>query len=165
MKNALSTLWLLLVAALLAASCQEEETVTDLPGVSQSTWTTGVTIAADETSAEYTFQAAGPWIASSQQSWCKVTTKGQAGASTLTLTFEPNPSREERTTLISIAFTDGYKGDSFAFSDEVIDKCDVFLTPGGIFGSEGERYIRITLCCPEELLKKATDNIVAKFRK
>ena len=58
-----------------------------------------------------------------------------------------------------------YKGDSFAFSDEVIDKCDVFLTPGGIFGSEGERYIRITLCCPEELLKKATDNVVAKFRK
>ena len=118
MKNALSTLWLLLVAALLAASCQEEETVTDLPGVSQSTWTTGVTIAADETSAEYTFQAAGPWIASSQQSWCKVTTKGQAGASTLTLTFEPNPSREERTTLISIAFTDGYKGDSFVVTQE-----------------------------------------------
>ncbi len=58
-----------------------------------------------------------------------------------------------------------YEGDSFAFSDEVMDKCDVFLTPGGIFGSEGTRYIRITLCCPEELLKKATDNIVAKFRK
>ena len=58
-----------------------------------------------------------------------------------------------------------YEGDSFAFSDEVMDKCDVFLTPGGIFGSEGNRYIRITLCCPEELLKKATDNIIAKFGK
>ncbi len=52
---------------------------------------------------------------------------------------------------------EGYEGDSFAFSDEVMDKCDVFLTPGGIFGSEGNGYIRITLCCPEELLKKATD--------
>ena len=60
---------------------------------------------------------------------------------------------------------EGYEGDSFAFSDEVMDKCDVFLTPGGIFGSEGNRYIRITLCCPEELLKKATDNIIAKFGK
>jgi len=47
----------------------------------------------------------------------------------------------------------------------VIDKCDVFLTPGGIFGSEGRNYIRITLCCPEELLRRATDNVVAKFRK
>lgn len=56
-----------------------------------------------------------------------------------------------------------YAGDSFAFSDEVLEKCDVFLTPGGIFGSEGTRYIRITLCCPEELLKRATDNVRAKL--
>ena len=58
-----------------------------------------------------------------------------------------------------------YEGDSFAFSDEVMEKCDVFLTPGGIFGSEGNRYIRITLCCPEELLKRATDNVKAAFGK
>ena len=60
---------------------------------------------------------------------------------------------------------EGYEGDSFAFSDEVIDKCDVFLTPGGIFGSEGRNYIRITLCCPEALLKKATEKIKAAFGK
>ena len=58
-----------------------------------------------------------------------------------------------------------YEGDSFAFSDEVMEKCDVFLTPGGIFGSEGKRYIRITLCCPEELLKRATDNVKARLHK
>jgi len=29
----------------------------------------------------------------------------------------------------------------------------------------GNGYIRITLCCPEELLKKATDNVVAKLNK
>ena len=60
---------------------------------------------------------------------------------------------------------EGYEGDSFAFSDEVMEKTDVFLTPGGIFGSEGKHYIRITLCCPEELLKKATDKIKAAFSK
>ena len=60
---------------------------------------------------------------------------------------------------------ESYEGDSFAFSDEVMERCDVFLTPGAIFGSEGRRYIRITLCCPEELLKKATDNIVAAYGK
>lgn len=58
-----------------------------------------------------------------------------------------------------------YPGDSFAFSDEVMEKCDVFLTPGAIFGSEGRRYIRITLCCPEELLKRATDNVAARFQR
>lgn len=118
MKNTLSALWLLLVATLFVTSCQEEESVNEIPGVSQSTWTTGVTIAADETSVEYTFQAAGPWIASSQQSWCSITSKGEAGASTLTLTFEPNTSKSERTTLISIAFPDGYKGDSFVVTQE-----------------------------------------------
>jgi aspartate/methionine/tyrosine aminotransferase len=60
---------------------------------------------------------------------------------------------------------EGYEGDSFSFSDEVMEQCDVFLTPGGIFGSEGNGYIRITLCCPEEQLKRATDNVVARYRK
>ena len=60
---------------------------------------------------------------------------------------------------------EGYEGDSFSFSDEVLEQCDVFLTPGGIFGSEGNGYVRITLCCPEELLKRATDNVVARYRR
>ena len=58
-----------------------------------------------------------------------------------------------------------YEGDCYDFSDEVMEKCDVFLTPGGIFGTEGKRYVRITLCCPAELLKKATDNIKARYTK
>jgi LL-diaminopimelate aminotransferase len=36
--------------------------------------------------------------------------------------------------------------DSYALSDEVLYGADVFLTPGGIFGSQGSRYIRISLC-------------------
>ena len=56
-----------------------------------------------------------------------------------------------------------YEGDSFQFSDEVMEKCDVFLTPGAIFGSEGKRYIRITLCCPAELLEKAANAIKERF--
>ena len=58
-----------------------------------------------------------------------------------------------------------YEGDSFQFSDEVMEKCDVFLTPGAIFGSEGKRYIRITLCCPAELLEKAANAVRERFRK
>lgn len=59
---------------------------------------------------------------------------------------------------------ESYPGDCYAFSDEVMEKCDVFLTPGGIFGSEGARYIRITLCCPAELLEKAAASVRANWK-
>ena len=36
--------------------------------------------------------------------------------------------------------------DGYALSDEVLYGANVFLTPGGIFGSQGNRYIRISLC-------------------
>lgn len=36
--------------------------------------------------------------------------------------------------------------DAYALSDEVLYRCGVFITPGGIFGSQGDRYIRISLC-------------------
>lgn len=49
--------------------------------------------------------------------------------------------------------------DCYAFSDRVLYGCGVFLTPGGIFGSEGERYIRISLCATEETLQRSIDKI------
>ncbi len=36
--------------------------------------------------------------------------------------------------------------DAYALSDEILYGASVFLTPGGIFGSQGNRYIRISLC-------------------
>ncbi|HKG08920.1 MAG TPA: aminotransferase class I/II-fold pyridoxal phosphate-dependent enzyme [Pedobacter sp.] len=36
--------------------------------------------------------------------------------------------------------------DAYALSDEILYGAGVFLTPGGIFGSQGEHYIRISLC-------------------
>ena len=36
--------------------------------------------------------------------------------------------------------------DGYALSDSVLYGANVFLTPGGIFGSQGDRYIRISLC-------------------
>jgi aspartate/tyrosine/aromatic aminotransferase len=54
---------------------------------------------------------------------------------------------------------DAFIGDCYDFSDMVLDRCDVFLTPGGIFGSQGLRYIRITLCYPAEVLEEAAQRI------
>ncbi|ASB48120.1 pyridoxal phosphate-dependent aminotransferase [Alkalitalea saponilacus] len=46
-----------------------------------------------------------------------------------------------------------------AVSDEVLEKAHVFITPGFIFGSNGEQYIRISLCTPEDKLKEAINRI------
>ena len=46
-----------------------------------------------------------------------------------------------------------------AYADEILDKARVFVTPGFIFGSAGDRYIRISLCAPKETLTKALNRI------
>jgi LL-diaminopimelate aminotransferase len=43
------------------------------------------------------------------------------------------------------------------FVDKLLMKAHLFITPGFIFGSNGERYIRISLCSNEETLRKARD--------
>lgn len=42
----------------------------------------------------------------------------------------------------------------FELSDEVLYKAHVFITPGGIFGSQGDRYIRISLCSHGDLYRE-----------
>lgn len=49
--------------------------------------------------------------------------------------------------------------DAFELSDLVLEHANVFLTPGGIFGSQGKQYIRISLCAELELFGKAHDRI------
>jgi len=51
--------------------------------------------------------------------------------------------------------------DGFALSDEILHKASVFLTPGGIFGDAGNRYIRISLCSPEKTFVQAIERIKA----
>lgn len=51
--------------------------------------------------------------------------------------------------------------DSGELADKVLYNARVFLTPGFIFGSRGERYIRISLCCNEKNLKEALERIKA----
>ena len=46
-----------------------------------------------------------------------------------------------------------------ALSDRILYEAGVFITPGFIFGKNGEDYIRISLCAKPEVLKKAADRI------
>ena len=56
-------------------------------------------------------------------------------------------------------------GDCFEFSDKLLYGCGVFITPGGIFGSEGNNYIRISLCSPVEVLLRTKERIAALLNK
>ena len=42
----------------------------------------------------------------------------------------------------------------YDFCDRILYEKGVFITPGGIFGSEGEHYVRISLCASEEVLDR-----------
>ncbi len=46
-----------------------------------------------------------------------------------------------------------------AFTDDILYRGRVFITPGFIFGKNGERYIRISLCATEENMRKALSRI------
>jgi len=48
---------------------------------------------------------------------------------------------------------------SAEFCDEILYGAKVFITPGHIFGSNGEGYIRISLCSDESTLSAALDRI------
>ena len=53
---------------------------------------------------------------------------------------------------------DRYK-DSGELADEILYGKNVFITPGFIFGDKGNRYVRISLCCPEPMLEEALSRI------
>lgn len=52
-------------------------------------------------------------------------------------------------------------GSAAELSDKILLEAGVFVTPGFIFGSNGENYIRISLCASTETLLRAYDKICA----
>ena len=46
-----------------------------------------------------------------------------------------------------------------ALADKVLYEANVFITPGFIFGSEGDRYVRISLCCKNNILTEALERV------
>lgn len=51
--------------------------------------------------------------------------------------------------------------DAEELTEHVLHNARVFITPGFIFGSNGNRYIRISLCAKEEKIKEALERIKA----
>ncbi|MBO9682311.1 MAG: aminotransferase class I/II-fold pyridoxal phosphate-dependent enzyme [Flavisolibacter sp.] len=67
-------------------------------------------------------------------------------------------SKEQAGMFLWARIPEGFK-DSYELSDEVLYKARVFITPGGIFGSAGEKFVRVSLCSPENKFEASIDRI------
>ncbi len=50
--------------------------------------------------------------------------------------------------------------DSYSYSDRILEKANVFITPGAIFGEQGKNYLRISICNDIAVLEKAGNRII-----
>jgi len=67
-------------------------------------------------------------------------------------------SKSQAGMFVWAAIPETYK-DGYALSDKVLYDSNVFITPGGIFGSAGDKYVRVSLCCREENIDAAIKRI------
>ncbi|NMC37050.1 MAG: aminotransferase class I/II-fold pyridoxal phosphate-dependent enzyme [Bacteroidales bacterium] len=47
------------------------------------------------------------------------------------------------------------------FAEDILTKTNVFITPGFIFGKNGKRYVRISLCASEDRLSEARERLAS----
>ncbi len=47
-----------------------------------------------------------------------------------------------------------------SLADKILEQARVFVVPGSIFGSNGDRYIRLSLCSKPEILQRALERII-----
>jgi aspartate/methionine/tyrosine aminotransferase len=69
-----------------------------------------------------------------------------------------NYDRNQAGMFVWAAIPGRYK-DGYALSDEILHQANVFITPGGIFGDAGDRFVRISLCSPSEKMQEALERI------
>jgi LL-diaminopimelate aminotransferase len=67
-------------------------------------------------------------------------------------------SKQQAGMFVWAALPGNYKN-GFELSDDVLQKTGVFITPGGIFGSAGNKYIRVSLCSPVEKFEESIQRI------
>ena len=65
-------------------------------------------------------------------------------------TFDINQAGMFVWAAIPETYTSGYE-----LSDEVLQNANVFITPGGIFGSNGNKFVRVSLCSTGEKIQEA----------
>lgn len=94
------------------------------------------------------------WYDSLNEVYAKRREKAQELLSALGCSFN-----QKQVGLFVWARTPFHYSNGYALSDDLLQKAKVFVTPGGIFGSEGAHYIRISLCATEDIFQQAIDRI------
>ena len=89
--------------------------------------------------------------------WGKVPMPDNSGDPRLRETQAP-PSRGWHVTSI-IQASEQEESVGQRLSDKILYEAGVFITPGFIFGKNGEDYVRISLCAKPQVLKRAADKI------
>ena len=70
---------------------------------------------------------------------------------------------KEQAGLFVWAKIDHHFKNCYECSDHVLHTSYVFITPGGIFGNAGEKYIRVSLCATEEKIEEAKQRIINNY--
>jgi len=70
-------------------------------------------------------------------------------------------SKEQAGLFVWAKIPSKYKN-GYELSDDVLYNSNVFLTPGGIFGDAGDRYVRVSLCATVEKFEESINRIRAK---
>ena len=116
----LYSIGLMLLCAVLAFSCKDDEVIPAerQPGVTEQTWGQTEMYNGDYGTYSFTFMAASSWTASTDApSWCTVTPSGVAGQSTLTVTLQANTTGTSRQCTVTLVVS-GHKGASFDISQQ-----------------------------------------------
>lgn len=67
-------------------------------------------------------------------------------------------SKEQVGMFVWASIPSNYKN-GFELSDEVLNGAYVFITPGGIFGNAGDKYVRVSLCSTEEKFGESIERV------
>ena len=73
-------------------------------------------------------------------------------------------SKEQAGMFVWARIPDNYQS-GYKLSDDVLYHANVFLTPGGIFGSAGEQFIRVSLCSTSEKIEESIQRIQTYLKK
>ena len=68
--------------------------------------------------------------------------------------FDPKQAGLFMWAAIPTGYSNGYQ-----LCDEILQQSNVFITPGGIFGTAGDQYIRVSLCSSAEKITAAIERI------
>lgn len=99
-------------------------------------------------------EADASWYRSVNETYARRREIAEEIMTALGCTFDPS----QRGLFLWGRIADSESG-SEAVADRALYEARVFVTPGFIFGSNGDRYIRISLCATEEKMREALDRI------